>query len=574
MNLVAFRMPFHGSLRSAAIYATLSLFSMSAYAAHFDMRQLPRTCKQLAGVTIPASAIGLPTNGAAVTAADLVPTSASLPEYCKVLGTIKPVGGHASSIDFELDLPTSWNRKILMLGGGGSDGVIPPTSGNIPAGPLNEPVPLARGYAVFASDSGHQSKKTGVLAAEMDGSFALNADALENYAGNAIKKTHDAALYLIRARYGVDRPDKAYFVGGSTGGREALEAIRRWPRDWDGAIALFPAVNPIALDLQVGRLARALAQPGGYLDQAKRELLYEASLAVCDKLDGLTDGIVSNVDACNAKFDPATAKWRGRPLRCPGGKDGGDDCLSDAQISTLHEYDTPIVFHPALANGATQYPGYNIYGADLGRATTKPFQSIVTLLALGTDAPTSPLPSQASALNIFWDQWIRYYVTRDSNFDALAVDPQNLGVLQARVNQLSLLFDTTNKADFSAFASKGGKLLIAQGTADVLVSTRETEQYFNRMRATMGSATVRKFARFYEVPGYGHGLSTVFNASWDSLTTLDNWVEKGDAPRAQVVTDTIGLPGRTRPLCEYTSYPKYRGHGDVNTASSFVCTKR
>ena len=36
---------------------------------------------------------------------------------------------------------------------------------------------------------------------------------------------------------------KAYFAGGSTGGREAMQAIQRWPEDWDGAIAWYPAWN-------------------------------------------------------------------------------------------------------------------------------------------------------------------------------------------------------------------------------------------------------------------------------------------------------------------------------------------
>ena len=561
----------------AAVAAALSLLGMFAGMAHAEVRPTPHACRQLAGMTVPPAAIGLPTRGATVTSAVPVPpspqsaTALPLPGYCKVLASIKPLDASAPAIDFELDLPTSWNRKILMLGGGGFDGVIPATSGNVPAGRMDRPVPLARGYAVFASDSGHQSKAQNALAAEMDGSFALDPEALRNYAGDAIKKTHDAALYLIRQRYGADHPDKAYFVGGSMGGREALQAILRWPDDWDGAISLFPAWNATALDLQVGRLARALAKPGGYLDQAKRELLYEASLAACDKLDGLSDGIVSDVAACNAQFDPRTATWKGHPLRCPGGKDTGDDCLSDAQLATLEAYDTPIVFRPALASGETQYPGFNIYGADLGRATTKPFQSLVTLLALGTQAPTYPVPPYAPSLNIFWDQWIRYFVARDANADSLKIDPEHLGALQSRVDELSLLLDV-HTADFSAFASHGGKLLIAHGAADVLVSTRSTEQYFNRMQTTMGSPKVRDFARFYEVPGYGHAFSTVFNTSWDSLTTLENWVEKGVAPPPQVVTDIIGLPGRTRPLCEYPSWPRYRGHGDADTASSFVCT--
>jgi feruloyl esterase len=87
----------------------------------------------------------------------------------------------------------------------------------------------------------------------------------------------------------------------------------------------------------------------------------------------------------------------------------------------------------------------------------------------------------------------------------------------------------------------------------------------------MGDEETRKFLRFYEVPGYGHALSTVFNAAWDSLTVLDNWVESDVSPPAQVVMDSVGRPGRTRPLCEYPSWPRYRGTGDVDAASSFFC---
>jgi len=112
---------------------------------------------------------------------------------------------------------------------------------------------------------------------------------------------------------------------------------------------------------------------------------------------------------------------------------------------------------------------------------------------------------------------------------------------------------------------------MAHGTADVLVSTRSTEEYYTRIQATMGESKVRQFLRFYEVPGFGHAVSSVFNASWDSLTALENWVERGVVPAAQIVSDSVGVPGRTRPLCEYPQWPKYRGSGDVNNAASFEC---
>ncbi|MEW9585280.1 tannase/feruloyl esterase family alpha/beta hydrolase [Paraburkholderia sp. DGU8] len=54
------------------------------------------------------------------------------------------------------------------------------------------------------------------------------------------------------------------------------------------------------------------------------------------------------------------------------------------------------------------------------------------------------------------------------------------------------------------------------------------------------------FVRFYEIARLRHAVGTRFNASWDSLVTLQNWVEHGRAPRHQVVTNTARLPGPTR----------------------------
>jgi hypothetical protein len=127
--------------------------------------------------------------------------------------------------------------------------------------------------------------------------------------------------------------------------------------------------------------------------------------------------------------------------------------------------------------------------------------------------------------------------------------------------------------NLDAFAAKGGKLLMAHGVSDVLVSTRATEEYYERLQARMGPAEVWKFARYYEVPGYGHAASSTFNAAWDSLTTLENWVERDVEPTSQVVTDTAGVPGRTRPLCDFPEWAQYNGTGDVNLAASFTCVE-
>ncbi|MDT9096831.1 tannase/feruloyl esterase family alpha/beta hydrolase, partial [Escherichia coli] len=78
-------------------------------------------------------------------------------------------------------------------------------------------------------DSGH------VADPASPGSFAWNDEALANYAHDALKKTRDTAVYLIEQRYGAT-PERSYFAGGSTGGREALAVVQQWPTDFHGAI--------------------------------------------------------------------------------------------------------------------------------------------------------------------------------------------------------------------------------------------------------------------------------------------------------------------------------------------------
>lgn len=547
------------------------------------MHQIPAApgvataCVDLKGMAIPATAIGLPTSGARVTDATVIAPGgtgvAALGEYCRVLGEIAPVDASAPAIRFQVNLPTAWNGKSVMFGGGGYNGIVATAVGNVPAGPTDKPSPLGRGYATFGSDSGHQAGP----ATSRDGSFAANDEALRNFAADALKKTRDAATIVIQSRY-AKAPARSYFAGGSTGGREALLAVGNWPRDFDGAIVLYPAWNAVALNLQLGAMTREMAKPGAYMNREKRKTLLDASLETCDLLDGAQDGIVANVRACDASFDPARANLRGKPLRCVGGADSGNDCLSDAQINGIKAMERPLALDYKLASGETGYPGFTTWGTDFGVPGNHPLQPTVLTLALGTQAPASPmpavkLPDSPPYGSTFYDQWAKFAVTRDSGFDAMALDPRAPGKWQPRVVELSALQEVT-RTDFSAFKARGGKILMAHGMHDALVSPRATRQLMDRMTRSMGSADLTSMLRYYEIPSYGHAVSTTFNAAWDSLTTLENWVERGVAPPPQIVADTAGVPGRTRPLCEWPTWPKYRGSGDMNAAASFECVRQ
>ncbi|AOJ26913.1 tannase/feruloyl esterase family alpha/beta hydrolase [Burkholderia seminalis] len=508
-------------------------------------------CGALNGLAIPASSIAEPTGGATITSATLVEAAG---EYCQVNGAIAPVDPAAPSIRFQVNLPTHWNRKALHYGGGGFDGTLITGVDALDMAPTGTPTPLADGYATFGDDSGHQS------ASITDGKFAANDESLANYGGLSLKKAHDVAMALIRKRY-ASAPGKTYFFGSSTGGRDGLSEAQRWPADYDGIVVNRPALNYTGLRLSNVVLGRALYlnNGAGWLDVAKTVLLQNAVMSACDALDGVADGIVSNVAACKAQSATVLAS-----VRCPNGADSGDTCLSDAQIATIQTIAAPLQLPYPLANGVTQYAGYNILAGSV-------FAGPYTTRDLGeSKVPANPAGKKDANQWVTGDQWVKYFVTRVPTFDSLTFDPVNPGAYQSRVQALSALTDATS-TDLSAYVAKGGKLIMTHGLADEIVSTDSSTDYYAGLVQRFGQGTVDGFVRFYLMPGVGHGTGP-FHPAIDSLSALDEWVESGKAPETLTMSDlNAATLGRTRPLCRYPLWPKYIG-GDVKAAASFQCT--
>ncbi|WP_337186195.1 tannase/feruloyl esterase family alpha/beta hydrolase [Phenylobacterium sp.] len=513
-------------------------------------------CNTLNGAAVSAREIGLPTKGAKVVSTELIGPgfdgAALHPEYCRVLGTIDPIDATAPSIRFELDLPSAWNGKSLMMGGGGFDGAIPPVSGAyLYQPPAAVVTPLLRGYATFGSDSGHQARPELAPIPAVDGAFAANDEALRNWAGDALKKTSDAAQHLIRLRYG-QSPWRRYFVGGSNGGRQALRLLERWPADVDGAVAAYPFRNAVENALAYGAFSEALAAPGGYLDPARQALVQQSVVAACDADDGLADGLISNLGAC--RFDVAT-------LACPEGVDRAD-CLTPPQLEALRRYEAPLAYR--VGARTITYPGVAISGgADLRGAQQ-----------LNVRPPSSPPQLGMPTFSWFWDGFARYAIARDETANALQIAAQIASGRRygPRVAELAELINV-DATDLSAFRARSGKLIIYHGAADALVSFRGTVEYWRELEARMGRENVRTFARFYVAPGFGHGDggANAFDPQWDPLSLLELWSERGVAPSTPTAIDKApGSTDRSRPLCEYPTWPRFEG-GNPNAAASFRC---
>jgi pimeloyl-ACP methyl ester carboxylesterase len=523
-------------------------------------------CTDLVNLKILASEIGLPSGGATITSAQMatVPADPLNPDatrdYCRVLGAVQPIDPNAPPVNFEVNLPADWNGKAVQYGGGGSNGVLITGLAPLRDAPRDTPVPVARGFATWGTDSGHDNKQLPHPRA-----FALNDESLINMAYAAYKKTHDVGVRIARAFYD-QGPAKVYFYGGSEGGREALMMAQRFPSDFEGIVSVVPVANYTGGNLMRAKLAQ-LQREGGWINPVKVKVIQNAVNAACDKLDGFEDGVISAYEKCLSMFDVDT-------LRCPNGADTDDTCLSDKQIEADRFVHRPYQFPFAMKNGVTAFPGWT-YGSEV-----QPGGMIDTIT--GKESPQFPITNERSQ-SVAWvnaDGFVRYFFSRDPKSNPFQFSAENFA---SRIKEISEMFDTTDP-DLSAFQARGGKLILKGNGADYQRSVLQEIDYYKSVVAKMGQDRVDQFIRFYVTPGVNHPGNGVTRdgkavpAKVDLLGVLDAWVDMGKAPDTLTqISQQEQAPFTTiasRPMCRYPLSPRYHREGDPSQAVSFTCAKQ
>jgi len=514
-------------------------------------------CGSLAGTGIGAATIESATlvDATPLSVAERGPTPAATinpatPEYCKVLGAIHAVDPKAPAIKFEVNLPTAWNGRSVQYGGGGFNGVLISGLGLVPSAPFDRPAPLALGFVTIGTDSGHQNQPN-----QPPQAFALNDEALVNFAHASYKKVRDVSVELMQRAYG-KAPTRLYFVGSSEGGREGLTMAQRYPDAFDGIFSRVPVIHWTGL--QHAGLRDGLALVGdGWIPPAKVKLVHDAVLVACDTADGVADGIVSDPVGCRSRFDVTK-------LRCTAAVNDG--CLSEAQLRAVQTLHAELPFPVELANGLRSYPGRGPSGEALPAAgPTGGWMAWWT----GASAPTFP-PAPDDGIAWFYGAGaIQYFYARDPNADVRSYRPENHA---ARVRDISALMDSTNP-DLSAFRARGGKLIVLENLADYAQSPYAGIAYVESVKARLGRDQAAEFLRLYTAPGVDHvGTGAPDNA--DFLGALVSWVEQGTAPSGLTLLEQNPKPPfttlRSRPLCEWPALPRYRA-GDANAAASFDC---
>ena len=505
----------------------------------------------------------------------------AMPEHCVVKGLMNertsPVDGKRYAIGFEMRLPTAWNGRFFYQANGGLDGFQTPAYGDIlGGGPASNG--LQKGFAVISSDAGHAFDRSSPIGGA---TFGLDPQARLDYGYNAVAQLTPMAKALIRTYYG-KAPDVSYLVGTSNGGRHAFVTASRLPQEYDGILASTPgwrlpraAVAQVWGAQQFAGISKPNASTGRpdlttALPPADLAVFARSVLARCDALDGLADGIVSDLQACQAAFRIE----RDVPTCTPAAAAG--ECLSDAQKAVLGK----VLAGPKDRAGAPVYAALPADPGIAGRdwAAWKFVNSVGPRDAIALAFVFSTPPASPATVTGQGNSLIDYAL--GFNLDG---DLARISATSSPYSESSMSFMTPPDPAMRAFVARGGKLVVFHGTADPVFSALDTVAWHDAFRQVHGSAA-DNHARLYLVPGMNHSRGGPATDQVDMMDALVKWVEQGQAPDA-IVAQARGpgsavpnaeipanwSPSRTRLLCPYPLVPRYRG-GDPEVAASFRCS--
>lgn len=525
------------------------IFFLAGTASGRNLSPVPQSCEKLSQLTLSkAKVVSAQTveAGAFAPPTAMSPWLAGSPDLYKSLGAFCRVVVEAtpsadSSIKIEVWMPAEgWNGRFRGQGNGGF-------AGEIDYRRLGLAVQAK--YASAATDTGHAAGGT-------DARWALgHPEKVIDFGYRAIHEMTQTAKTVINAFYG-SNAQHSYFDNCSNGGRQALMEAQRFPQDYDGIISGAPA------NYWTHLLTKALADsqattldPASYIPASKLPALAHAVNAACDAQDGVTDGVLNDPRQC--KFDPAA-------LLCKA--DDSNECFTAAQITTLKK----LYEGPRDTKGTLIFPGY-LPGAEEGDGGWG--------LWITGQAPGKSL------LFAFGTGYFSNMVYEKSDWDYKSTKV-NDGLKAAEAKTAKIL-NATNP-DLSAFKARGAKLILYHGWNDAAISALNTINYYNSVASKMGQTETKTFSRLYMVPGLQHCGGGPGANSFGQLgqgapdpqhnieLALEEWVEKGIAPSEIVATKYVDDdPAKgvkfTRPLCSYLQVAKFKGTGDPNDATNFVC---
>ncbi|XXH00937.1 hypothetical protein Hte_007288 [Hypoxylon texense] len=466
--------------------------------------------------------------------------------FCNVTVTYTHPG-YEDKINAEAWLPIdNWNGRFLAHGGGGHRAGRFPLAYQGMAGAIHD------GFATITTDAGLEFTEEVMVPWALLSPGNVNLHKLQNLASIGPRDLAIIGKSLIKSFYGRP-PSYSYWNGCSQGGRQGLMLAQRYPTAFDGIAAVAPAVYWSETLFNIFWPEQVMRMLGEYPHMCELDAITAAAISKCDGLDGVTDGIVAEVDECRANFNPFDLV--GTVIPCA--QANANIPISRAAAAVAN----------ASWGGIVSPTGEQLwYGLSIDADLTCNGRSAGQLCVASTKCTNGNCVPLRNPLG---SQWIQHFVAKDSNFNLDNVThEQFIDLLRASQQQYTSIIGTSDP-DLSEFKKAGGKMLTYHG-ADSIIPLKHTEVYYGKVSEVVDG--VQDFYRFFPVPGLGHCMGG-YQQPTSLFAQLQAWVENGTAPESSPVSFS-GPDGVTqnRILCPWPRKARFNSScGDAAKAECWSC---
>jgi hypothetical protein len=237
--------------------------------------------------------------------------------FCNItLQYTHPTLNDDSTTTLTLHLPLTsslWNGNFLAQGGGGYKAGDPAF-----LAPL-----VSLGYASATTDAGRSIYSLGGNPLEIifsSKTWSLNSHGevnrilLENFAYRSLGEMAILGKLLTRIYYDGEEVKWSYWHGCSTGGRQGMMVAQKFPGEFDGVLAVAPAIGwstVLVEEIWAQVVMNALEY---WPERCELAFVTREAVGECDGLDGVVDGVVGAPGLCG--FD--ARRMVGRRFDCEG----------------------------------------------------------------------------------------------------------------------------------------------------------------------------------------------------------------------------------------------------------------
>lgn len=362
-------------------------------------------------------------------------------DFCNVTVTYTHEGQN-DTINVETWLPIDgWNGRLQAVGGGGW------RAGRFSVPYLAMDGALGEGYVSTTTDGG-------LGAALSPDPWALNSPgnvnlyALQNLASKTLNDQSFIAKDITKSFYG-QAAKYSYWNGCSQGGRQGLMLAQRYPEAYDGIAAGAPAINWNELFFNTIWAQVKMSMMNQFPTKCELDVLTKAAIASCDLLDGVADGIVSDVDNCF--FDPFLMVG------------STHNCTSTGKAVTISE--GAAIIANATWEGPRGPDGEFLwYGVDFASdlsgsdGTNGPYSLALAATTCNANGTCTGAPASLG------EAWLKFFVKKDPewNYTLISSVEEYTRLFKLSIQEYESIIETADP-DLSEYRKAGGKIMTYHG---------------------------------------------------------------------------------------------------------------